>query len=114
MEKDKAKRYVILDTGAIIDLETYGLQSWGDGYTQYGIKIEDDKVYETFWSYGGDWEEDVNDEFLLGTIVYQSDKPFYIKESDATLTIIKPDYTEYGVDLDKLFNTNQENIMEDK
>lgn len=102
MEKDRIKRYVILDTGAIIDLETYGLQSWGDGYTQYDIKVKDNKVYEEYWIYGGEYEEDINEEALLGTIVYQSNKPFYIKESDATSIIIKPDYTEYGIDIDKL------------
>lgn len=105
MKENNVKRYVILDTGAIIDLETYGLPSWGDGCRQYGIKVKDNKVYETYWSYGGEWEDDINEETLLGTIVYQSDKPFYIEESIAAmLTTKKPVYAEYGVELEKVFN----------
>ncbi len=115
MKKNQIKRYVILDTGAIIDLETYGLPSWGDSYTQYGIKVKDNKVYEEYWSYGGEWEEDIMDETLLGTIVYQSDKPFYIEESSAAmLTTKKPVYVEYGVDLEKIFNLNKNREDENK
>lgn len=100
MEKNKVetKRYVILDTGAIIDLETYGMESWGSN-TQYGIKIKNGKVYKTLWQYSGEWREDINDEALLGKIMYQSDKPFYVLESDVSSTIIKPDYKEYGAKL---------------
>lgn len=95
----KTKRFVVLDTGAIIDLATYGMESWGSN-SQYGIKVKDGKVYETFWSYGGDWEEDIDDEVLLGTIVYQSSKPFRVLESVASSTFVKPNYAEYGIDLE--------------
>lgn len=114
MEKDKTKRYVILDTGAIIDLESWGLHMWGH-LQQEGIKVKNNKVYATYWSCGNEWEDDYYEEFLLGTIVYQSDKPFYIEEANsAILSTRKPEYSEYGVDIDKLFNMNQENIMDDK
>lgn len=108
MKESSVKRYVILDTGAIIDLETYGLRSWGDDNEQYGISVKDNKVYEEYWSYGGEWEDDINEETLLGTIVYQSDKPFYIEESNAAgLTTKKPVYAEYGVDLEKVFGLSE-------
>ena len=94
------KRFVILDTGAIIDLATFGMESWGSN-SQYGVEITDNKVYATYWRYGGNWEEDIDDKILLGTIVYQSDKPFYIVESDVSSTI-KTDYAEYGADLEKM------------
>lgn len=101
------KRYVVLDTGAIIDLGTYGLQSWGSS-NQYGIEIKGNKVYETYWGYGGEWEDDINEETLLGTIVYQSDKPFYICEAiTGEAYSKKPEYSEYGVDLEKLFNLDK-------
>lgn len=100
MKKSKAetKRFVVLDTGVIIDLATYGMGSWGSN-SQYGIKIKGSKVYKIFWEYGGEWQEDINDEVLLGKIVYQSNKPFYVLESDVSSTIIKPDYKEYGAKL---------------
>ena len=103
-QKNQIKRFVVLDTGAIIDLETWGLHSWGSD-AQYGIKVKGNKVYETFWSYGGEWEDDIREETLLGTIVYQSDNHFYIEESGVSPTIIKhDDYAEYGVDLEEIFN----------
>lgn len=105
-QRNQIKRFVVLDTGAIIDLETWGLNSWGSG-TQYGIKVEGNKVYQTFWSYNGIWEEDIRDETLLGTIVYQSDKPFYVLESGISSTIINLDYAEYGADLEEIFNLNK-------
>lgn len=107
------RRFVILDTGAIIDLETWGLNSWGSD-AQYGIKIKNNKVYETFWSYGGEWEEDIRDETLLGTIVYQSDKPFHVLESGVSSTHLNSDYEEYGVDLEKIFNLNKTKEDENK
>lgn len=111
MNENNVKRFVVLDNGAIIDLETYGLQSWGDYNSQYGIKVKDNKVYETCWSYGGEWEEDTNEEKLLGTIVYSSNKPFYIKEaSSAFLTSKEPDYAEYGADLEKIFDLPKREI----
>lgn len=100
--KRLVKRFVILDTGAIVDLATYGMGSWGST-CQYSAKVEGDKVYETRWIYGGEWEEDVEGEVFLGTIVYSSDKPFRVLESGASQTIAKPDYAEYGVDLDEAF-----------
>lgn len=100
--KRLVKRFVVLDTGAIVDLAAYGMGSWGST-CQYGVKVEGDKVYETYWSYGGEWEEDVEGEALLGAIVYSSDKPFRVLESSASPTIAKPDYAEYGVDLEKAF-----------
>ena len=102
MKKKSVKRFVVLDTGAIVDLAAYGMGSWGST-CQYGVKVEGDKVYETYWSYGGEWEEDVEGEVLLGAIVYSSDKPFRVLESSASPTIAKPDYAEYGVDLDQAF-----------
>ena len=95
------KRFVILDTGAIIDLATFGMESWGSN-NQYSVEIIDNKVYATYWSYGSRWEEDTDDKILLGSIVYQSDKPFYITESDASSTIKKTDYAEYGADLERM------------
>ena len=104
MGKGKAeiKRFAVLDTGAIVDLETYGMGSWGS-HDQCGAKVRGDKVYETSWSYGGEWEEDVEGEVLLGAIVYSSDKPFRVLESSASSTAAKPEYAEYGVDLDEAF-----------
>lgn len=100
MEKNKVeiKRYVVLDTGAIIDLATYGMESWGSN-SQYSVEIKGNKVYEVYWRCGGDLEEDINNEILLGTIVYSSSKPFHILESGSSSTIIKPDYKEYGAKL---------------
>ena len=98
--KRPVKRFVVLDTGAIVDLATYGMGSWGSA-CQYGVKVEGDKVYETYWSYGGEREEDVEGEVLLGAIVYSSDNPFRVLESSASSTAAKPEYAEYGVDLDE-------------
>ena len=100
--KRLVKRFVVLDTGAIVDLATYGMGSWGST-CQYSAKVEGDKVYETYWSCGGEWEEDVEGEVLLGAIVYSSDKPFRVLESSASSTAAKPEYAEYGVDLDEAF-----------
>ena len=100
--KRLVKRFAVLDTGAIVDLATYGMGSWGSS-CQYSAKVEGDKVYETYWSCGGEWEEDVEGEVFLGTVVYSSDKPFRVLESSASSTIIKPEYAEYGVDLDEAF-----------
>ena len=98
--KRLVKRFVVLDTGAIVDLATYGMGSWGSA-CQYSAKVKGDKVYETYWSYGGEWEEDVEGEVFLGTIVYSSDKPLRVLESGASSTVAKPEYAEYGVDLDE-------------
>ena len=100
--KRLVKRFAVLDTGAIVDLAAYGMGSWGSA-CQYGLKVKGDKVYETYWSYGGEWEEDVEGEVFLGTIVYSSDKPFRVLESSASSTAAKPEYAEYGVDLDEAF-----------
>lgn len=102
--KEEIKRFAVLDTGAIVDLETYGMGSWG--YTcQYGLKVKGDKVYVTHWSYGGEWEEDAEGEALLGTVVYSSDKPLRILESGSSPTAAKRDFAEYGADLGKAFGS---------
>lgn len=107
-ENSKPKRFAVLDTGAIIDLETYGLLSWGDNY-QYSIDIKGNKVYENYWSYGGEWEEDTNEETLLGTIVYSSDKPLFISEASSAIGYTKkPEYVEYGANLKELFFSDKE------
>ena len=100
--KRLVKRFAVLDTGAIVDLATYGMGSWGSA-CQYSAKVKGDKVYETCWSYGGELEEDVEGEVFLGTVVYSSDKPFRVLESSASSTAAKPEYAEYGVDLDEAF-----------
>ena len=41
----EVKRFVVLDTGAIIDLGTYGIGSWGS-YDQCYAEVRGDKVYE--------------------------------------------------------------------
>lgn len=98
-ENIKPKRFVVLNTGAIIDLETYGYLSWGQNM-QYGIDVKGNKVYETYWCWGGEWEEDDNETNLLGTIVYSSDKPLFIKEASSAICYSKkPEYVEYGVDI---------------
>lgn len=104
MGKGKAeiKRFAVLDTGAVVDLETYGMGSWGST-CQYGAKVKGDKVYETYWSYGGDWEEDDVGEALLGKIVYSSDKPLRILESRSSPAAAQPGYAEYGADLGEAF-----------
>lgn len=96
------KRFVVLDTGAIIDLATYGMGTWGSD-NQCCAEVRGDKVYETYWSYGGDFEEDVEGEVLLGTVVYSSSKPFRILESSCSPTVAKPECAEYGADLGKAF-----------
>ena len=108
MGKGKAeiKRFVVLDTGAVVDLETYGMGSWGTS-DQLGAKVKGDKVYETYWSYGGEWEEDVEGEALLGTVVLSSDEPFRILESRSSPTAAKRDYAEYGADLGKAFGSDR-------
>lgn len=108
MGKGKAeiKRFAVLDTGAVVDLATYGMGTWGSN-DQCGAEVRGDKVYETYWSYGGDFEEDVEGEALLGTVIYSSDKPFRVLESSASSTTAKPDYAEYGADLGKAFGTKQ-------
>ena len=98
----EAKRFVVLDTGVIIDLATYGMGTWGSN-DQCGAEVRGDKVYETYWSYGGDLEEDVSGEALLGTVVYSSSKPFRILESSRSKTVAKPECAEYGADLGKAF-----------
>lgn len=95
----EVKRFVVLDTGAIIDLATYGMGSWGS-HDQCGAEVRGGKVYETHWICRGDFEEDVNLEVFLGKIVYSSSKPFYILESFSSTTLLKPDYKEYGDDLE--------------
>lgn len=95
----KVKRFVVLDTGAIIDLATYGMGSWGS-HDQCGVTVRGGKVYETRWIYRGDFEEAVDAEAFLGKIVYSSSKPFYILESLSSPTLLKPDYKEYGADLE--------------
>ncbi len=110
------KRFVILDTGAIIDLETWGLNSWGSD-AQYDITIKGNKVYETFWGYLGEHYDEINEENLLGTVVYSSDKPFYIEEAcSASRHSKEPEYAEYGADLEKIFNLNKtkENEIKEK
>lgn len=105
--KKLIKRFVILDTGAIIDLETWGLNSWGSD-AQYGITIKGNKVYETFWGYLGEHYDEINEENLLGTVVYSSDEPFYIEEAcSATRYSKEPEYAEYGADLEKIFNSKK-------
>lgn len=107
-ENIKPKRFVVLDTGAVIDLETYGLLSWGSNH-QYGIKVKGNKVYETYWSYGGECEEDINESTLLGTIVYSSDKPLFISEASSAICYTKqPEYMEYGANIRKLFFPSKE------
>lgn len=98
----EVKRFVVLDTGAIIDLDTYGMGSWGS-HDQCYAKVIGGKVYETHWIYRGDFEEDVEGEVFLGKIVYSSSKPFYILESFSSQTLVNPDYKEYGADLGKAF-----------
>lgn len=95
----KVKRFVVLDNGAIIDLATYGMGSWGSN-DQCGAEIIGGNVYETHWIYRGDFEEDVNLEVFLGKIVCSSNKPFYILESLSSQTLLKPDYKEYGADFE--------------
>ena len=73
--------------------------SWGSN-DQCGAEVSGDKVYETYWSYGGDFEEDVSGDVLLGTFVYSSSNPFRILESSCSPTAAKPDYKEYGADLE--------------
>lgn len=108
-ENIKPKRFVVLDTGAVIDLETYGLLSWGSNH-QYGIKVKGNKVYEVYWSYGGEWEDGIKKETLLGTIVYSSDKPFYIKEASSAICYTKqPEYMEYGINLKEIFEKESSN-----
>ena len=104
MGKDKAeiKRFAVLDTGAIIDLATYGMGSWGS-HDQCGAEVRGGKVYEKRWIYRGDFEEAVDLEAFLGKIVYSSSKPFYILESFSSQTLVKPGYKEYGADLGKAF-----------
>ena len=104
--KRLVKRFAVLDTGAIVDLAAYGMGSWGST-CQCGAEVRGDKVYETYWSYGGEWEEDVEGEVLLGAIAYSSDKPFRVLESSASSAAAKPDYAEYGADLGKAFGTKQ-------
>ena len=41
----EVKRFVVLDTGAIIDLGTYGIGSWGS-HDQCYAEARGDKVYE--------------------------------------------------------------------
>lgn len=107
-ENSKPKRFVVLDTGAIIDLETYGLLSWGSNH-QYGIKVKGNKVYETYWRYGGVWEDDINEETLLGTIVYSSEKPLFISEASSASGYTKqPEYMEYGANLREVFFSSEE------
>lgn len=98
----KVKRFVVLDTGAIIDLATYGMESWGSD-DQCCAEVRGGKVYETHWIYRGDFEEAVNLEVFRGKIVYSSSKPFYIFESFGSKTLVKPDYKEYGADFGKYF-----------
>lgn len=104
MEKGKSgiKRFAVLDTGAIVDLETYGMGSWGST-CQYGAKVRGGKVYETHWSYGGEWGEDDVGEALLGTVAYSSDEPLRILESRSSPAAAKRDYAEYGADLGEAF-----------
>lgn len=104
MGKGKAeiKRFAVLDTGAIVDLETYGMGSWGTS-DQCGAKVRGGKVYETHWSWGGEWGEDDVGEALLGTVVYSSDKPFRILESRSSPTAAQPGFAEYGADLGEAF-----------
>ena len=104
--KEEIKRFAVLDTGAIVDLETYGMGSWGSN-DQYGLKVKGGKVYETHWSWGGDWEEDVEGEALLGTVVYSSDEPLRILESSSSPTAAKRDFAEYGADLGKAFGSDR-------
>ena len=108
MGKGKAeiKRFAVLDTGAIVDLATYGMGSWGS-HDQCGAEVRGDKVYETYWSYGGEWEEDVEGEALLGTVVLSSDEPFRILESRSSPTAARPDYAEYGADLGEAFGSDR-------
>lgn len=104
MGKGKAeiKRFAVLDTGAIVDLETYGMGSWGTS-DQRGLKVRGGKVYETHWSWGGEWGEDDVGEALLGTVAYSSDEPFRILESRSSPAAAQPGYAEYGADLGKAF-----------
>lgn len=98
----ETKRFVVLDTGAIIDLATYGMGPWWSN-DQCGVNVKGNKVYEAYWSYGGDLEEDVEGEVLLGAVAYSSGKPFRILESSCSTTFANPECEEYGADLGKAF-----------
>ena len=80
--------------------------TWGS-HDQCYAEVRGDKVYETHWIYRGDFEEAANLEVFLGKIVYSSSDPFYILESFDSETLLKPDYKEYGADLEKAFGKNE-------
>lgn len=104
MKAKDIHRYIVLDTGLIIDTCTWGMGSWGDSYCQYGLEFEDDKVYETTWTNDYDGEE-MDTEFL-GKIVYSTDIPLQICECISARSE-QPEYREYGIDVDKYFGMSE-------
>lgn len=79
--KGRAGRYVITDKGYCIDTEMFGFDTAGS-LSQHNLKIDGKKVYETFWSYGGEYENDYNDEEFLGNIIFETDTKIEILDKE--------------------------------
>lgn len=66
------KRYLVLDTGLIVDSQMFGFDTAGSD-DQHNLIIRGQNVYEEFWSPGNEWIEDSVVTNFLGTIAYESD-----------------------------------------
>ena len=56
------------DNLEVVSPETYGMDTWG-GSTQQGIEKRPDGWYSTYWSDGGQWLDDINEEDKLDVVL---------------------------------------------
>ena len=52
----------------VVSPETYGINTWGMS-TQESIEKRKDGWYSTYWSDGGQWLDDINEEYKLDVVL---------------------------------------------
>jgi hypothetical protein len=70
-------RYLLIEnenkTFTLLSPETYGMDSWGSSSQESINKKEDDKWYFHYWSDGGQWLDDTNEEFDAKVVLETTD-----------------------------------------
>ena len=56
----------------VLSPNNYGMDTWGMS-TQEGLKQKEDGWYTTYWSDGGQWLEDINEEDKLNVLLETTD-----------------------------------------
>ena len=100
--------FLIIKTGdnlEVVSPETYGMDTWGMS-TQEAIEKRKDGWYSTYWSDGGQWLEDINEEDKLDVVLetenFEEVLKYFIKDSSknyrkaiASVKEIINDYLDY-------------------